>query len=119
MDMAVLFSSLMGLFLLIGVGFFAVRAGLLPAEASKPLSTLLMKITLPATVLTSLLQPFDPSFLPLPRPPPPAGGGRLLAPAAPAVALRPGTVAATLCSPSPPHQAPPGEEIEIWSPRLR
>ncbi len=63
MDMAVLFSSLMGLFLLIGVGFFAVRAGLLPAEASKPLSTLLMKITLPATVLTSLLQPFDPSFL--------------------------------------------------------
>lgn len=63
MDMSVLFSNLVGLFLLIGVGFFAVRGEILPAEASKPLSTLLMKITLPATILTSMLRPFDPSFL--------------------------------------------------------
>lgn len=63
MDLAVLFSNLVGLFLLIGVGFFAVRAKLLPAETSKPLSTLLMKITLPATIFTAMLRPFDPAFL--------------------------------------------------------
>ncbi len=65
MDMAVLLSNLIGLFLLIGVGFFAVRAGLLPAEASKPLSALLMKITVPATIITSMLRPFDPNFMKL------------------------------------------------------
>lgn len=65
MDLAVLFSNLVGLFLLIGVGFFAVRAGLLPAEASKPMSTLLMKITVPATIIHSMLRPFDPGFLKL------------------------------------------------------
>lgn len=65
MDLGVLFSNLVGLFLLIGVGFFAVRMGILPAGASKPLSTLLMKITLPATILTSMIRPFDPAFLTL------------------------------------------------------
>lgn len=65
MDLAVLLSNLVGLFLLIGVGFFAVRGGLLPAESSKPLSTLLMKITVPATVLNSMLRPLDPAFLTL------------------------------------------------------
>lgn len=65
MDMTVLFSNLVGLFLLIGVGFFAVRAGLLPAEASKPMSSLLMKITVPATIITSMLRPFDPGFMKL------------------------------------------------------
>ena len=63
MDLSVLFSNLVGLFLLIGVGFFAVRAGLLPAESSKPMSTLLMKVTVPATIIHSMLRPFDPGFL--------------------------------------------------------
>ena len=63
MDLSVLFSNLVGLFLLIGVGFFAVRAGLLPAESSKPMSTLLMKVTVPATIVHSMLRPFDPGFL--------------------------------------------------------
>lgn len=63
MDLAVLISNLIGLFLLIGVGFFAVRAGILPAEASKMLSALLMKITVPATIVCSMLRPFDPGFL--------------------------------------------------------
>lgn len=63
MDLAVLFSNLVGLFLLIGVGFFAVRGGLLPPESSRPMSTLLMKITVPATIVHSLLRPFDPGFL--------------------------------------------------------
>ena len=65
MDLGVLISNLIGLFLLIGVGFFVVRAGLIPAQASKPLSTLLMKITLPATIVCSMLRPFDPAFLKL------------------------------------------------------
>lgn len=63
MDLSVLFSNLVGLFLLIGVGFFAVRAGLLPAESSKPMSTLLMKVTVPATIIHSMIRPFDPGFL--------------------------------------------------------
>lgn len=63
MDVGVLFSDLVGLFLLIGVGFFAARARLLPVESSKLFSTLLMKITVPATVVTSMLRPFDPKFL--------------------------------------------------------
>lgn len=63
MDLSVLLSNLIGLFLLIGVGFFAVRAGILPAEASKPLTALLMKITVPATIVSSMLRPLDMGFL--------------------------------------------------------
>jgi len=65
MDFGALFSNLIGLFLLIGVGFFAVRLGVLPEEASRPISALLLKITVPATVFCSLLRPFDPAFLTL------------------------------------------------------
>jgi len=64
-DISVLFSNLTGLFLLIGVGFFAARAGVVPAEMSKPMSSLLMKITVPATVFCSMLRPYDPNFLKL------------------------------------------------------
>lgn len=63
MDLSVLFSNLIGLFLLIGVGFFAVRTGILPAEASKPMTALLMKITVPATIVSSMLRPLDMGFL--------------------------------------------------------
>ena len=59
------------MFLLIGGGFFVVRAGLIPAGASKPMSTLLMKVAVPATVFCSMLRPYDPSFLKL-------GGSMLL-----------------------------------------
>lgn len=55
----------MGLFLLIAVGFLAVRLRVMPVEASKPLSSMLMKITLPATVFSSLIRPFDVEFLKL------------------------------------------------------
>ena len=55
----------MGLFLLIAVGFLAVRLKVMPAEASKPLSSMLMKITLPATVFASLIRPFDAEFIKL------------------------------------------------------
>lgn len=63
MDITVLFSNLIGLFLLIGVGFLAVRMNILPIQASKPMSALLMKITVPATVVISMIRPFDPAFL--------------------------------------------------------
>ena len=63
LDIRDVFSNLLGLFLLIGVGYGAVRFGILPAPTSKLFTRLLMNITLPATVLTSLVQPYDPSFL--------------------------------------------------------
>lgn len=61
--MDTLLLNLIGLFLLIGTGFLAVRTKLLPAGATAPLSALLMKITLPATIFSAMLRPFDPAFL--------------------------------------------------------
>ena len=63
MSISVLFSNLVGLFLLIGVGFCAVRAKLVPGEATGAMTSMLMKITLPATVFSSMIRPFDQSFL--------------------------------------------------------
>lgn len=58
-----IFFNLTGLFLLIAVGYAAVKLHILPASSTKLLSSLLMQITLPATVLTSLVRPFDPTFI--------------------------------------------------------
>lgn len=63
MALGSIFSSLAGLFLLIGIGWFAVRAKIVPLSASAPFSSLLMKITLPATIFVSELRPYDPTFL--------------------------------------------------------
>ena len=63
LDIRDVFSNLLELFLLIGVGYGAVRLHMLPASASKIFSSLVMNITLPATILTSLVQPYDPAFL--------------------------------------------------------
>lgn len=63
MDLAVLCSNLVGLFLLIGAGLLAVRFKLLPGQAAKPFSALLMKIALPATVFSAMIRPFDPGFV--------------------------------------------------------
>ena len=63
MSISVLLTNLVGLFLMIGVGFFAVRAGILSSGATVPLTALLMKITLPATIFSSMLRPFEASFL--------------------------------------------------------
>lgn len=52
----------MGLFLLIGVGYGAVRGGLLPLSSTGVLTSLLLKVTMPATIFTSMIRPFDPSF---------------------------------------------------------
>ena len=58
-----LVSTLAGLFLLLGAGFVGVRLHLVPAEASSAFTALLMRITVPATIFTSMLRPFDPNFL--------------------------------------------------------
>lgn len=59
----VLLTNLIGLFLLLGAGFASVRANFVPAEAPPHFSALLMKVTLPATIFTAMLRPFDASFL--------------------------------------------------------
>ena len=60
----VVFSNLLGLFLLIGAGFLAARLRILPKEASPYFSALLIKITLPCTIFISLAtKEYDPSFI--------------------------------------------------------
>ena len=56
-------SNLLGLFLLIAVGYAAVKMNIVPAESSAVLTRLLMKIALPCTVFSSLLKEYDPAFL--------------------------------------------------------
>jgi len=55
-------SNLAGLFLLIAVGYAIVKGGILPASVSAHFSRLLLKVTLPCTIFTSLLREYDPSF---------------------------------------------------------
>lgn len=61
--MATLVSNLTGLFLLLGAGFVTVRLRMVPPEASAAFTALLMKVTVPATIFTAMLRPFDPAFL--------------------------------------------------------
>lgn len=64
LDFMVVFSNLLGLFLLIGAGFLAARLRILPKEASPYFSALLIKITLPCTIFISLAtKEYDPSFI--------------------------------------------------------
>lgn len=63
-DIAVVFTSLMGLFLIMGVGALAVKLKIIPAGITQNLSSILLKITLPCTVFYSLVsKEYDPSFL--------------------------------------------------------
>ncbi len=55
-------SNLLGLFALIAVGYGVTRFGLLEAGVSAQFSKLLLKVTLPCTIFTSLLREYDPSF---------------------------------------------------------
>ena len=55
-------SNLLGLFALIAVGYAVTKGGLLPASVSGHFSKLLLKVTLPCTIFTSLLREYDPSF---------------------------------------------------------
>ena len=64
LDFMVVFSNLLGLFLLIGAGYLAARLRILPKEASPYFSALLLRITLPCTIFISLAtKEYDPSFI--------------------------------------------------------
>lgn len=63
LDLLVIISNLAGLFLLLAVGFVAVKLKILPSSAAAPFSTLLLKISLPCIVFASIQQPFSKEFL--------------------------------------------------------
>ena len=62
-DIREVFSRLLELFLMSGAGYAMVRLQILPPVAAKRFSSLLMNVTLPATILISLYRPFDAAFL--------------------------------------------------------
>ncbi len=59
----VLITNLVSLFLLMVVGFAIVRLKVLPAEMSAGLTSLLMKIVLPAMLFVSMQREFDKAFI--------------------------------------------------------
>jgi len=59
----VLVINLFGLFAILSVGFLAVRCNIVPKEFTAPLSSILMNISMPATIFTSMIRPFDSGFL--------------------------------------------------------
>ena len=60
---AVTAQQVLVMFLLILVGYLAVRAGILGADARRSFSTLLVNIVVPAMIVDSYLIPFDPAIL--------------------------------------------------------
>ena len=60
---SVLLSNLFGLFAMLGVGFLAIRLKLLPPSSTAILTTILLQISMPAIIFTSMLRPFDSNFL--------------------------------------------------------
>ncbi len=54
MDITIIFNNIITLFILIFVGFFAGKTGVLSKNATGYLSDILMKITLPATIFISI-----------------------------------------------------------------
>ena len=64
LDFFVVMSNLVSLFVIIAVGYIAVKSGVLKQEASAIFSAFLLKITLPCTIFISLVQKdYDPSFV--------------------------------------------------------
>ena len=68
LDIGMVFSSLIGLFLLMGVGWVSVKTKIVPPAASAPMSSLLLKVTLPCTIFSSLatreFEPDGPNYTP-------------------------------------------------------
>ena len=59
----VLLNNLIGLFLLLGAGFAGAKLKLISDAACPHFTALLMKVTLPATIFTAMMRPFDAAFL--------------------------------------------------------
>lgn len=63
-DIVVVFTSLLGLFSIMGVGALAVKTKIIPSTITQNLSSILINITLPCTVFYSLVsKEYDPAFL--------------------------------------------------------
>jgi len=63
MDVTIIFNNIITLFLLIFVGFFAGKTGIVSKNATGYLSDILMKITLPATIFLSISGTFSQGIL--------------------------------------------------------
>lgn len=62
-DFLVVFTSLVGLFLIMGVGFLSVKTNVIPGTITQNLSNILLKVSLPATVFYSVVsKEYDPAF---------------------------------------------------------
>lgn len=63
LDFFTVFSNVLGLFVLIGVGFAALRLRILPEESRTVFTKLLMSISLPCTLFVSMAdREYDPAF---------------------------------------------------------
>ncbi len=56
-------TNLTKMFLLILLGFLVVKLKVMPGQTSKPISSLMLKVCLPASMFVSMVRPFDPLFL--------------------------------------------------------
>lgn len=64
LDFMVVVSNLVGLFLMMAVGYAAAKSGALDASASKIMTALLLKIAIPCIIFNSLAtRPYEPDFL--------------------------------------------------------
>lgn len=64
LDYMVVVSNLVGLFLMMAVGYAAAKSGALDASASKIMTALLLKIAIPCIIFNSLVtRPYEPDFL--------------------------------------------------------
>jgi len=64
LDLMMVFQSLVGLFLLIGLGIFLAKSGILPTSIASGLSAFILKVTMPCTCFLALVQQsYDPAFL--------------------------------------------------------
>ena len=63
MSVSVLFTNLVGLFLLMAVGVVLVKGKAVPITVTGYLSKLLMTVMSPAMIVRSMLQPFSADFL--------------------------------------------------------
>lgn len=61
--MTILLNNLFSLFILMLVGFSLIKLKILPASVTGYLTTILMKVGLPAMLFVSMIRPFDKSYL--------------------------------------------------------
>lgn len=63
LDIGEIFIILAGLFVIIGVGYLAAKTNVVSHSATPMLSSVLMRISLPCTIFTAMIRPYDPQFL--------------------------------------------------------